>query len=561
MKNKISIQALLALMLVTAIYVTSCKKIDYRLETTDDVNIVGYLDKYPDTYSLWRKILDRTETSSFLNAYGNYTMFAPTNSGVERYLQSIGAPSVDAVPVDDLKDVVRFHLLEDTVSTALFTDGKLPVPTMYGQYLITGVSYKDGASLYEVNRQALVNRSNIRLGNGYIHEVDNVLVASKQGISAMLEAKNEFSIFVSALKETGYFDVLNKVETGSNRTWYTVLAETNSSLADSGINSYSDLKAKYSQLGDPANKKDSLNMYVAYHILPGLKYLADIILESSHLTELPQEVVSAKFEDQRVLINDDVFAGVYEKGVELLRPTSDNSAANGVWHTVEGHYAPKFRAPAPVYWDVSSFEEIRKLPAFYQKSSYGFVKSNEDDRPIKDIDWAYNWAATTLTYFYSTSSSISRNAVNFDVNDLPLGLPARAAWMEYTSPVVVKGRYKVWICYRARRQSSSSTNFNDILINGTLMQRQLVFTEFMPNGTDDEREAIGWKRYTANVDNNFASRLVGIIDIETTGKQTVRFHNTRGTQNTNHLDMIQFIPVDMPQVLPRLATDGSFVYQ
>lgn len=561
MKKQFLSLILLAVCGVSMVYVQSCKKEEYTISTTADVNIVGYLDKQPDSFSLFRQILDRTGTAAFLNAYGSYTCFAPTNSGVRQYLKDIGAASVEAVNVDTLKDLVRFHLLEDTISTGTFTDGKMPVPTMLGQYLITGVASKNDVSSYWINRQAFVLQSNVRVGNGIVHVIDNVLRAAKNSIAAQIEGKPEFGIFVQALKETGYYDLLNTVQAGTNRDWITVLAETNQSLADSGILSYAELKARYSQTGNPADKKDSLNMYVQYHILPGLKYLADVILNSSHLTLLPQEVVSAKLEDNMVLINDDIFNGIYEKGSELLRASSDNSAANGVWHTVRGHFVAKYRAPQAVFWDVSSFDEIRKLPQFYKKANTTFVKANDLDKPIKDIDWGYNSAGTTMTYSFSASSSITNRAVNNDVNILPLGPPLRALWWEYKTPVVVKGRYKVWVCYRTQRQSSSSTCVNNVRINGELMQRQLIFTEFIPSGTDAEREAIGWKRYTSTVDNNYASRLLGVVNIATTGRQVFRFEAVSGTQNTNNLDMIQFIPIDDNQILPRFAPDGTMVWQ
>jgi hypothetical protein len=221
----------------------------------------------------------------------------------------------------------------------------------------------------------------------------------------------------------------------------------------------------------------------------------------------------------------------------------------------------KFRKPQAVYWDVSAFPEIMKLPAFYKRGNYNFVKANELDRPIKDIDWHYNGASTTMNYAFSTTGSVTVNALNWDVNILPIGPPLRASWWEYNTPVIVKGRYKVWICYRTQRQSASSVCRTYVKINGVQMQREAVFTEFIPSGTDAEREAIGWKRYTGVVNNNFASRLVGTIDIATTGRQVLRFEAITGTQNTNNLDMIHFIPVDQNQILPRFNADGTLVWQ
>ena len=68
------------MMIVTcAFLIPACKKPDLVINTTEDVNIVGYLEKYPDSFSLFKQILDRTGNSSFLNAYGAYTCFAPSN--------------------------------------------------------------------------------------------------------------------------------------------------------------------------------------------------------------------------------------------------------------------------------------------------------------------------------------------------------------------------------------------------------------------------------------------------------------------------------------------------
>ncbi|MGO8055574.1 fasciclin domain-containing protein, partial [Rhizobium leguminosarum] len=126
-------------------------------------------------------------------------------------------------------------------------DGKLPVPTMHGQFLITGALNQGSATSFTVNRQALILQSNIRTGNGFIHVIDNVLQPAKLTIAKALEGDANYSIFVQAMKETGHFTLLNTVDPDPNKRWKTVLAESNQALADSGINSYAALKTKYSK--------------------------------------------------------------------------------------------------------------------------------------------------------------------------------------------------------------------------------------------------------------------------------------------------------------------------
>lgn len=557
MKLKLSLAVVFIAMLASLV-ISSCKKTQLKQNTTDDVNIASYLAKQPETFSLWKEILDRTETSSFLDAYGSYTMFAPTNPGVQKWLTSIGAASVAAADLATLKEIVKFHILQDTVTTPAFKDGKLPVPTMHGQFLITGATNNGTTTNYTVNRQALVIQSNIKVGNGYIHALDNVLVPAKTTIAKQLEANTDYSIFVQALKETGYFDLLNTIDPNPLKRWRTVLAESNKALADSGITSYAALKAKYSK-GNPLSPTDSLNIYVAYHIIPDIQFLGDIITLPSHLTLQPQEVLSTQLINNEVMVNEDEFNGVVEPGIRLVRSKSDNAATNGVWHDANAHFTAKIRKPTAVYWDLAMFPEIMKQPAVFRKNgTFTFNKQSADDKPIADIDWHFN-GENYLRYEYSNSptSTLHNFACYNDILTIPLGAPSsnnRATWVEFTTPPIIKGRYKVWVCYRNR----NAVTIN-VRVNGELMQRPVNLGVGYPGGTDAELESLGWKRYTTG--GSFAGRLVGIVDIPTTQRHKLRFEAISGTNRDLHFDMVHFIPVEAHQFLPRFAPDGTKIYQ
>ncbi|MCS3797294.1 fasciclin domain-containing protein [Niastella sp. OAS944] len=534
-----------------------CKKPDLKMNTTNDVNIVGYLEKYPDSFSLWKEVLDRTETTNFLNAFGAYTAFAPTNSGVKAWLAANSIPSVDAADIIQLKEIVKFHLLNDTVSTSKFKDGKLPTPTMHGQFLITGARNEGGGTSFSINRQALVLQSNIKVGNGYIHVLDHVLEPAKQTIASQLEANPEYSIFVEAMKATGYFHMLDTLETDSSKRWMTLLAESNNALADSNITSFAKLVERYPR---PRSNDtvDHLKLYMAYHIINGILFLGDIVNAPSYLTLQPQEVISTKLINNEVVINEDVFNGVLEKGVSLIRSKSDYAATNGVWHTVNSHFAAKVRVPTAVFWDLCMFPEIMKQPAFYKKSWLQFDKASQDDRPIQDIDWHYNNNDRYVKYEYSTTGSLSNYAYNNDILTVPMGGPNRATWMEFRTPPIIKGRYKVWICYRNRSGSGTISSIN-VLIDGELMQRPVNLTVGYPGGSDTDLESLGWKKYTLG--GSFAGRCVGIVDIKTTERHMLRLEPTAGSGAAAHLDMVHFIPIDEVQYLPRFAPDGKEVWQ
>ncbi|HEV8286108.1 MAG TPA: fasciclin domain-containing protein [Chitinophagaceae bacterium] len=570
MKNRFCLIGAL-IMSVCILYLASCKKTQLVTTTTADVNIYSYLVKDPDRFSEYVKIIDKAGYSEFLDAYGAYTAFAPDNNAVKSYLQEIGKPDADAITVDEAKSIVKLHLIQDTINTTAFKDGKLPQITMYGQYLLTGVINKDGVSSYIVNRIAIVTQPNIRLSNGLIHALDHVLKPATKTVAQLIKEKPEFSIFAQALDATGFSDSLLNVVNNPDTTkrFLTVLTETNKALQDSGITSYTDLKNKYSQTGNPRNREDSLYLYVAYHILPDAKYLADIVTSPSHQTLAPLEVVTSKLDGETVLINDLVFNGNHEQGVVIDRSTSDVTATNGVLHVALAHFAIKNRVPVRVDWDVADVPEIRKLTAVFRKSTPapgtpgGFTLTTGS---IADIKWEPT-AGQPMAYAYTGLTSTVYYQWWGDFVIMPMGLTnnARAKWYEFTTPLLVRGKYKVWICYKYFRQSSNNPAFPlRVLFDGEPFSRLFRFEEQMPAGlSDGEGEALGWKRYTAeapvtNRDN--VARLVGVADVKSTDRHVIRFEAlTGGGQSGNYLDMIQFIPVNDNQLRPVFARDGRIV--
>ena len=386
MKNKFKPVAIAFMAILLVAGMSQCKKIKIASLTTEDANLVGYLEKYPETYSEFVKVLERSGTSAYLNAYGAYTMFAPTNDAIKSYLQETGKSSIDDISAEDLKNMVRYHVLQDTISTPSFTDGKLPVPTMHGEYLVTGINNENGVSRYIVNRRAIIIQPNIRAGNGVLHSIDHVLVPSKKTLFDRLSENSDYSIFTKALIETGFDAMLDTLVYTNDTTpnWLTVLAQSNAAFAANNINSYDDLKAKYSKpnsnVKDPG---DSLNMYMGYHILTDLKFIADMVMTPAHGTLVPQEVITITVQGERVLVNYETFNGVTE-GIPFNRPASDVACTNGVLHDLNGNLYIKVRYPTPVYWDVAEQPEIMKLTSIFRKGGKSQVFELGD---LKDITW------------------------------------------------------------------------------------------------------------------------------------------------------------------------------
>jgi hypothetical protein len=402
------------------------------------------------------------------------------------------------------------------------------------------------------------------------------LKAATRTVAQTIEAIPELSIFTQALKETGYYDSLNIVNNpDTTRRFLTVLAETNKALQDSGITSYAALKAKYSQTGDPKRKDDSLHIYVAYHIFANAWYLADIVTSSSIPTLAPLEVITPKLEGETVLLNDIVFNGNHERGVVLDRDVSDLTSSNGVVHLTKGHFSVKIRVPIRVDFDVADQPELRKQTAIFRRATAataivgngGGVSFGRGS--FADISWGSNTSSTsTISYVVVSQTSTTQYGWWGDYLRIPHGNTSRNLWIEFRTPLLVKGRYKVWICYLRGRQSTNNPPLPmAVSFNGEPLQRPFRYDEQKPVGTVGELETLGWKQYTeapltnSGADLNNVARLVGTIDVPTTNRHLIRidFLANHTGQEVNFLDMIQFIPVNENQLRPIFGKDGSII--
>ncbi len=523
----------------------SCKREEIPIETTDDILMGRYIEENPNL-SQFLKLAELTKFQGFINAYGSYTFFIPTDSAFQQFFTDQGINSLEYLTEEEQVELFQYHIVNDTISSIYFTDGKLKSPSMNGKYLITGVTVTDeGKAKYIVNKKSIIDNLDVEVGNGVIHEIDQVLVPPKQTVAEMIAANPDYSIFTKALEETGVYNVVNEKE-----SFYTVLVQSDEVYKEIGINSYDDLAAKYSHLGEPTNPEDSLYLYMLYHCLPGANYIADLVQVTSKLTYVPQEVITVKMDGDVVLINDQTIAGTYYPGSQIIRPNSDNSAFNGVYHEIDGNIYIKVLLPVAVYWDPTQQPEMQKLTGIYKTPGFSTVWFGQGE--LANISWG------------GTNSSIGYAAEGYAMESDLLDIYLRTSvipWAELKTPLLIKGKYKVWMCYRANPYGN--------LIKLTFDDQEL--TELLQIGTYGKRpaeiseadyEAIGYKWYLEDSNNNrVAARLVGTIDVEYTGEHLLRMDALNNNRGVLWLDMVQFIPADENQIWPKFDYDGNFVYK
>lgn len=529
----------------------SCTKENFTETTDTSPNINRFLSEHED-YSLFAEALQQAGAASYLDAWGTYTVFAPNNNAMTAFLQSEGKGSVQDLSESDVKDLVNLHIIQDTVSTGQFRDGKIQRNSVFGMFITTAVQNIDGESYFVLNKESKIVMPNIRTGNGVVHGVDKVFTKVTNTVMQEIEGDPNLSLFTEALQLTGLDALLNKKE---SEQFFSVFAVSNTAFSQRGFNTLEDLVNKYNHTGNPKNPEDSLHMHIAYHILPDLKYVSDLAFSSSHTTQVPREVLLVKVDREKILLNEEEWLGELEEGAEIDREASDNTTANGVLHYIKDDIYIKQRSPFRVDWDPGDQPEL-KVAGVYGRGELSFP----DEAFFRDITWP-NTSANNSPYYNGVASGSFGGAVNGDYIEFYL----RAAvipWVELKTPVVVRGRYKVWVGWRTRTDDGGNTI--KTLINGKELSRTLNNGEYRIRTLPErELEALGYKKHLAGSPsgvNNYNCKMVGIVDIEVTDRQTLRFECSTNARAKFDLDFIQFIPIDQEQIYPQFDTQGNAVY-
>jgi len=342
-------------------------------------------------------------------------------------------------------------------------------------------------------------------------------------------------------------------------------------------------------------------LFVAYHISNSGMFLEDIISASSIYTLAPKEIISTKLQAGKVLLNDDEFNGVIEPGAELLRAKSDVLASNGVLHESDQSIAIKVRQQTPVYFDVASSSELRNALGGAYGNAGGVMALVANGVPIANsfrFDRHDYLTMANNVYRYYGDLTEARPYANGDLLELSIGpgTANRVTWIELKTPYLVKGRYKVWICYAQHGSGvPMQVTFNPgkadeqilpnvVFFNQTLSASGITNANMGQPNADNLMLAQGYKRYMATVNDYNANghigtkamsgtrsdvnvgRLAGTIEVETTDRHIIRLEglgDSWGANGNTYLDMIQFIPADdVEQVYPRFyPVPGELFYR
>ena len=283
-----------------------------------------FLEERPEQFSEFIGILKRTPYFSMLSTYGTYssagllkyTLFAPTNEGIDRYLKRMGYGSIDQLTDETCDTLARTHIIKKgEFYTTDLAEGALPELNMDDAYIVLS-SDSDVTNtnklIYFINKNARMIEFNDSVTNGVVHVLDNVITSSSLLLADKIEEDSVLSLFSEALRLTGMADSLTRyidesyscgedsVHTGvmvrctsgsalyTRSFWpekrffkYTAFVEPDSVFHKHGIYNIEDLKAYAKQVYDdtypedaglyddnPKHRLNPLNRFISYHLLP-----------------------------------------------------------------------------------------------------------------------------------------------------------------------------------------------------------------------------------------------------------------------------------------------------
>lgn len=569
--TSIRVLPLLIIAVISALSISCEKEMEGKIYRVYDDKMLDELMKEKNL-SLFLDIVDKANFRGTVHASGAYTFFVPTDDAVKSYLQSIGKSSVDNLSEMESAAIVRYHLIaNDTIAISDFVDGRLRTRNFMKKF-ITTKSLANGSVL--VDRKATIVTKlfadviELRGANGFIHIIDAVLTPPANSVTDVIRSlpEDNYKILKDFFEKSGLADSLDVERDG---LWYTFFVQDDAAFRDVGITSEAELiqSLRANQKSTTKTDAELVRDFIGYHTLVSNmpKYVVDLLSASALQTYTPEKkpILFERKGDQ-VWLDRLIVDKINEPGVQLdrLSDYTDLSCSNGVVHKILGNIQVKDRLAYRVYWDIATQPEIMSLAGYRKPGTNKTFNSGE----LSEMTWGGTYLAT-ITYSAgtipktenevdATSQYIYKDYLRFNLH------PNTLKWMEFKLPVLMPGEYKVWVCYRRELNLQVKTTFKQEGQEDQVMPYIFNMNEYMPTGTPEQQELLGWKQYTAKKYSSvMCSHLLGTIKVYFEGRHTLRLEPiySKAQGQLGSWDMFQFIPKDEDQTFPRVDMLGNWV--
>ena len=221
----------ISLAMIAGMFQTSCldEIVPGNYYTFTGETIADYLESRDSIFSDYIFCLKEAGRWGEMSSYGNYTLFAPTNSSFQKLFDEWGVGSIEALAkkIDDMRETGEYldrkydlldtialtHLIETTFYCSDLKDGSLPYPNMLDRYLVytTGELYDINAEgdtigrdvAYFINKTSRIVQRDDSVQNGVVHIMTDIVEPSNNNLADQIVLDEDLQIFTMILKETG----------------------------------------------------------------------------------------------------------------------------------------------------------------------------------------------------------------------------------------------------------------------------------------------------------------------------------------------------------------------
>ena len=563
-------------------------------ELEAEMSIIDVLEKDSD-YTMWIDFLKYADYYNALkDASAIATIFCPNNAAVTTFLAERGVSSIRELSQGYARNVAQAHIIANTSITETTLNNYaengtyIPTQNLFASYLTLKYGYTitdvDDAERTEtiytpdsifINNQARLDKfTGIVCANGVIYSMGTVITPLTETIIEKLELEGDYTIFAQAIHESGYDSIANKMRDTTyvvgggyvvNTYNYTCFAVPDEVYRRNGITDVNSLKTWLvnNSNGEETSGDVALANYVQYHFLLR-EYDTDELYNFQ--SEGQTLIFETKMPGQAIITNEDEGGRVINKTIQILR--SDIQARNGLIHKVNDVMPVYHPTPVTVRWDfLNSADIISFVNAYGADNGYGSLFTSDlttAERKVDLSDDRRNGDYGTLSSFTYKNTDSRASATQYPVvgfikeqwastaakttprygsymnNYMMLNL-GYAGWIQFTTPSIIAGKYKVVLHYCA------DISLMKFFSSGSLTKFEL----------DDNSANLYVYKGLADVISARTRVLYGSVDMtlwESMEFNTSSPHNFKVTMmdinaKTDNLyhqmyDYIEFIPID-----------------
>ena len=298
--------------------------------TAEKMTAAQFLEENEDRVGDFITLLKRTAYFSMLSTYGDYTVFAPNNEAIAKYMANNGYSDVENIPLAVCDTLARTHIIKTKAYfTTDISEGSLGMnmAETFIELSINTDAENNNAVVHYANKVARMVEFDDSVTNGVVHIVNNIIPRTSDKLPDVIKADSTVSIFAEALFLTGMADSLMAYEDKNYPEWgadkasqdsayqwsimvkckaegsdpcqwvqkryfkFTAFIEPDEVYKKHGINNVNDLIAHAKQVydavypedagkydGDYRNRKNPLNRFVSYHLLDRILPYDEVIM-------------------------------------------------------------------------------------------------------------------------------------------------------------------------------------------------------------------------------------------------------------------------------------------